>query len=80
MALVCGAVGALAMPPLGFIPALVVALVVAVWLIDGAANYHERAGALVASVWTAFKDGWWWGFGYFLAVFVVVGRGVSGRR
>ena len=67
VALICGAVGALAMPPLGFIPALVVALVVAVWLIDGAANYHERAGALVASVWTAFGDGWWWGFGYFLA-------------
>ena len=67
VALVAGAIGALAMPPVGFLPALVVSMVVAVWLIDGAAHGGERLGGSVATLWTAFVAGWWWGFGYFLA-------------
>jgi apolipoprotein N-acyltransferase len=66
VALSAGAIGALAMPPFGFFPALVVSLVVAVWLIDGSAD-RDRAGALRASLRAAFAAGWWWGFGYFLA-------------
>ena len=37
IAVAAGACGALAMPPYGLFPALVVSLSIAVWLIDGAA-------------------------------------------
>lgn len=57
-----GALGALAMPPFGFAPALVVSLCVAVWLIDGAGG-EGRLGPLRA----AALAGWFWGFGYCLA-------------
>ena len=66
IALVGGALGALAMPPFGFFPALSVSLIVAVWLIDGSADQDAR-GAVSASLRAAFSAGWWWGFGYFLA-------------
>jgi apolipoprotein N-acyltransferase len=59
-----GAVGALAMPPFGFLPALVLSLVPAVWLIDGAAG--EGASRL-APLRSAAIAGWWWGFGYLVA-------------
>jgi apolipoprotein N-acyltransferase len=59
-----GALGALAMPPFGLFPALVVSLGVAVWLIDGAATgRHARRGAVFASA----LIGWAWGFGYLTA-------------
>ena len=67
IALVSGAVGALAMPPFGFVPALAVSMIAAVWLIDGSSQHSERAGAFAASLLSAFGVGWWWGFGYFLA-------------
>lgn len=60
-----GAVGALAMPPLGFWPALALSLAVAVWLIDGS-DIDGRFGP-AASVWRAGFAGWLWGFGYFVA-------------
>jgi apolipoprotein N-acyltransferase len=62
IALCAGAIGALAMPPVGFAPALLVPMIVAVWLIDGASG---RMGW--ASLRSAFGAGWWWGFGYFVA-------------
>ena len=46
----------LALPPVGFVPALFVALPALVWLIDGAAT--RRA---------AFAVGWWFGLGHFMA-------------
>jgi apolipoprotein N-acyltransferase len=59
-----GAVGALAMPPFGILPALVLSLSPAVWLLDGAAGQGSgRLGALRA----AAVDGWFWGFGFFVA-------------
>ncbi|HEY7383353.1 MAG TPA: apolipoprotein N-acyltransferase [Beijerinckiaceae bacterium] len=64
-ACLAGAVGALAMPPFGILPALAVSLTIAVWLIDGAAagqRYRTAATLLSAAV-----AGWWWGFGYFVA-------------
>ena len=67
IALLTGAFGALAMPPFGFVPALAVSLVAALWLIDGAANSDARARTARASLIAAFGAGWWWGFGYFLA-------------
>ena len=64
IAFLAGAVGALAMPPFGFLPALAVSLTPAVWLIDGAA---AGRGRLVATLRSAAVVGWWWGFGYFVA-------------
>jgi apolipoprotein N-acyltransferase len=61
-AISAGAVGALAMPPFGFLPALALSLAPAIWLLDGAAHRDRtrtlRAAALI---------GWCWGFGYFVA-------------
>lgn len=61
-AMAAGAVGALALAPFGMLPALIVSLSIAVWLIDGVAAPTRRQAAL-----SAFATGWWFGFGYFLA-------------
>lgn len=63
IAVAAGACGALAMPPYGLFPALVVSLVIAVWLIDGAAI----GGSGRRTVWVCAGIGWAWGFGYFTA-------------
>jgi apolipoprotein N-acyltransferase len=62
-----GAVGALALPPFGILPALAVSLVPALWLIDGTAG--DRAGPRPdrRSLAAAARLGWLWGFGYFVA-------------
>jgi len=59
IALLAGAVGALAMPPFGVFPALVVSLVPAVWLIDGLGSRGT-----VRALGAAAGIGWLWGFGY----------------
>ena len=59
-----GAIGALAMPPFGLFPALVVSLSVAVWLLDGAASGRRATRGAVAA---AGLIGWAWGFGYLTA-------------
>ena len=59
-----GAVGALAMAPVDFFPAMIVPMTLAVWLLDGSAEAGMRRTASLSS---AFGIGWWWGFGYFLA-------------
>jgi apolipoprotein N-acyltransferase len=61
-AVAAGAIGALAMPPFGFLPALAVSLSPAIWLLDGAGR-DSRAGTLRS----AALVGWLWGFGYFVA-------------
>ncbi|WP_431311079.1 apolipoprotein N-acyltransferase [Methylobacterium nigriterrae] len=58
-----GALGALAMPPFGWLPALVVSMTLAVWLTDGAA----ASGGLGRSLRRCFLTGWAWGFGYLTA-------------
>lgn len=65
IAFLSGAIGALAMPPFGFLPAGAVALCTAVWLIDGAGagGRWPWLGAVRASA----AAGWFWGFGYFVA-------------
>jgi len=59
-----GAAGALAMPPFGLFPALVLSLTPAVWLLDG-------CGKAGPSPWPKLRmaalTGWAWGFGYFVA-------------
>jgi apolipoprotein N-acyltransferase len=62
IALASGAVGALAMAPVDFFPAMLVPMTIAVWLLDGSA----RRG-LFSSLRSAAAVGWWWGFGYFVA-------------
>ncbi|MCI0599339.1 MAG: apolipoprotein N-acyltransferase [Beijerinckiaceae bacterium] len=71
--LVSGATGALAMAPFDVIPALLVPMTAAVWLIDGSAETRpKRSGwrlrlGLPLAAWRAFAAGWFWGFGYFVA-------------
>ncbi|MGO4669189.1 apolipoprotein N-acyltransferase [Bosea sp. 2RAB26] len=62
IALVAGASGALALPPLDLWPLIVVPMTVAVWLIDGAVGTSRGARFRAA-----MAAGWWWGFGFFLA-------------
>jgi apolipoprotein N-acyltransferase len=64
LAFAAGAVGALALPPFGFLPALVLSLAPAVWLLDGAGKAGPARAARLRS---AALAGWFWGFGYFVA-------------
>lgn len=63
LAWLAGALGALAMPPFGIVPALAVSLTIAVWLQDGAASGRT----IPRRVWPCFLLGWAWGFGYLTA-------------
>jgi apolipoprotein N-acyltransferase len=68
IAFASGAAGALAMAPFSIFPALIITLTVGVWLLDGAVDAHgPRRPALIASLKMAAFDGWWLGFGYFVA-------------
>jgi len=71
IAFIGGACGALALAPVNFLPAMIVPMTIAVWLIDGAAEAKQSPGAHLrsAAVRNAFSAGWWWGFGYFVAGF-----------
>ncbi len=70
-----GAVGALALAPIDFLPAMIVPMTAAVWLIDGSVEWKGAPSrrnllarrATLASITRAFEIGWWWGFGYFVA-------------
>jgi apolipoprotein N-acyltransferase len=63
LAWIAGAIGAAAMPPYGFLPALAVSLCLAVWLLDGAVA-GQGSGRRAPM---AFLIGWAWGFGYLTA-------------
>jgi apolipoprotein N-acyltransferase len=65
VAFLAGAAGALAMPPVGFLPALALSLAPAVWLLDGTVG--RDPAVLHRSLLPAAIAGWWWGFGYFVA-------------
>jgi apolipoprotein N-acyltransferase len=67
IAFVAGAVGALALPPFDFLPAMLAPMMTAVWLIDGSAIGGAGGRSTFRSVRSAFSAGWWWGFGYFIA-------------
>ncbi len=62
IAMAGGAIGALTLAPFGIWPLLVVQFAAAVWLLDGVASPR-----LLNRVKQAFIDGWFWGFGYFVA-------------
>lgn len=70
IAFFAGACGVLALAPVDFLPATLVPMVAAVWLIDGAAEAKPGFRRLApTSLKNAFGVGWWWGFGYFVAGF-----------
>jgi len=65
VAVLAGAVSALAMPPISLPFVLFLTLPVLVWLLDGALT--ARPDGRVAWFWPAARIGWAFGFGYFLA-------------
>lgn len=65
IAMAAGAAGALAMPPFGILPALVVSMTAAVWLIDGSPAGPGRWNG--PTLRSAAFAGWCFGFGYFVA-------------
>ena len=65
IAFASGAVGALAMAPFNFWPAMFVPMVIAVWLLDGVEPGAQKYSFLPMR--TAAWLGWLWGFGYFVA-------------
>jgi apolipoprotein N-acyltransferase len=67
VAALAGAVAALSMPPFDLLPALLLSLPVAIWLIDGAAVGPGRWSW--RTLRSAFTTGWAFGFGYFVAGF-----------
>ena len=71
LAFAAGACGALAMAPVDLFPAFFIPMVIAVWLIDGSAQARKGEGwrnhALIRSTLAAARDGWWLGFGFFVA-------------
>ncbi len=70
IAFAAGALGALAMPPFDLFAALALTMIAAVWLIDGsgrAAGNSSSGASLFRSALSAAGDGWWLGFGYFVA-------------
>lgn len=76
IAFVAGAFGALAMAPIDLLPAMLVPMTIAVWLIDGCVGKDQKLPgrqlfrrAVPLAARRAFVAGWWWGFGYFLGTF-----------
>ncbi|MDE2579683.1 MAG: apolipoprotein N-acyltransferase [Hyphomicrobiales bacterium] len=68
IAMLSGALGALALPPVGFFPAMFVPMTVAVWLLDGAgARFPDERALSLSRLRSAFSAGWLIGFGYFVA-------------
>ena len=65
LAVLAGALGALALPPVGFIGVMFVAFPLLVWLLDGATG-KPGSGAF-GRFRAAFSIGWLFGFGYFVA-------------
>lgn len=71
LACASGAVGALAVSPVDFFPAMMVPLCVSVWLLDGAATLSVKSPSARRSRWPSIRNamviGWCMGFGYFVA-------------
>lgn len=70
MAALAGLASVLAMAPFYLSPVLFLTLPVLVWLIASA----DGNGGLRGDTVRAFKDGWWFGFGYFFAGLFWVGE------
>nr|WP_316651942.1 apolipoprotein N-acyltransferase [uncultured Gellertiella sp.] len=64
LAIAAGAIGTIALPPLGFFAAMFVSFTLLVWLLDGAASRPESG--LTGKLRAAFMTGWLFGLGYFV--------------
>ncbi len=75
LAIATGALSAFALAPYHGFPILLITMPVLIWLMDGAVPDSDRTGALAGlrKLVPAFKIGWLFGFGYFLAGFWWVG-------
>lgn len=68
IAFLAGSIAALGLAPLNILPAFVVSLTIAAWLIDGSTSSRASGRqSMMSSAWMAAKAGWWFGFGYFVA-------------
>jgi apolipoprotein N-acyltransferase len=65
LAVLAGAFGALAMPPVGFFGAPFISFTLLVWLMDGSTGHPD--GGFIARFRASFLLGWFFGFGYFVA-------------
>jgi apolipoprotein N-acyltransferase len=65
LAVLAGAIGALAMPPFGVFATMFVSFTLLVWLLDGVTGNPEHSGTL--NLRAAFVTGWLFGLGYFVA-------------
>lgn len=65
LAILAGAVGALALAPLNLFAAMFVSFPLLVWLLDGATGDPGRGSSI--GLRSAFSTGWCFGFGYFVA-------------
>ncbi|MHB0951115.1 MAG: apolipoprotein N-acyltransferase [Allorhizobium sp.] len=65
LAVLAGALGALALPPYGFFAALFISFTLLVWLLDGATGDPDRGHSL--GLRSSFVTGWFFGLGYFVA-------------
>ena len=65
IAILAGAIGALALPPFNIFAAMFVAFPLLVWLLDGAAA--SPGGGIISRFAAPFGIGWLFGFGYFVA-------------
>lgn len=63
LAILAGAIGALALPPFDFFAAMFVSFTLLVWLLDGATGNAETGRAGLSS---SFWIGWLFGLGYFV--------------
>jgi len=65
LAVLAGAIGVLALAPIGFFAAMFVSFTLLVWLMDGAAAPPDSG--FLRRLWPSFLTGWFFGFGYFVA-------------
>jgi len=67
VAVICGGLSALAQAPYNLYPVLFLTFPILIWLMDGASKKKNRTkGQKRQEFWSAFKIGWYFGFGYFL--------------
>ena len=64
LAIAAGAIGTVALAPVGFFAALFISFTLLVWLMDGAASNPESG--LTGKLRSSFALGWLFGFGYFV--------------
>ena len=76
LAICTGALSALSLAPYHIFPILFVTLPIFIWLLEGSLpslNKHNASG-FFRRIWPAFKTGWLFGFGYFLAGLWWIGK------